>query len=243
MYIANRFFLHLGVFVILCLLPLHTRGDTEGSNYWDNHGLLFSVALVLQPHITLLFFSSVPWTMTFVICALLFPEVTAISLFFERGYHYNHYLLLLAYIPLAFSRYFKFDSPQLPPATRNDDGTLSFSVAPEVASLVLSLAQSISSLCTYFLKDFSLRSEKDRTTTKSIIFAKVRFLYSTLFELQTVATSGRWVRKSDTNSTTSEKEHKAMWRCKSSMNGFNLWFSLSIREVNAVRCASQIHLS
>jgi hypothetical protein len=154
MHVENRFFVHCVVFVLLSLLPLQPREDTQPVNFWDVHGLLFSVALLLQPQITLLFFTAVPWSVAFVLCALLFPEVTAISLFFVRGYHYDNYLLLLGYIPLAFSRYFKFDDPsppQAPYATRNEDGTVSFNVAPEIGNLVVHLAQNLRTVCMSFL--------------------------------------------------------------------------------------------
>lgn len=154
MYIANRFFVHLGVFLLLILVvPLYVAAEDEKpANYWQNHGWLFSLALVIQPQITLLFFSSVPWTLPFVLASVFFPEVTAISLFFERGYHYKHWLLLLGYIPLAFLRFFKFEASEQQVAssnegTVNEDGSVNYNLAPEVLNVLVQLVQNVTSLC------------------------------------------------------------------------------------------------
>lgn len=175
MYVANVFFLHLFVFLLLLYKPLQTVEDpgAESGSYWDNHSWLFSLALVIQPRIALLFFSSIPWTAAFVVFTVLFPEVTAISLFFERGYHHKHFLLLIVYSCLAFFRHFKWNEtpPPRPTPTVNEDGTISLNVAPEIFAILTQLARSITSLCMLEILSFSLRSTEIRTAAEFVVFA------------------------------------------------------------------------
>lgn len=123
MAVSNRFFQQVVAFVILTQLPLYDEIVGGAATYWENHGLLFTLVLLLQPQIALLFFSQIPWTVSHVLASVFFPEVAWVTYFLSQHFHYKvshcgkktysqDYYLLFGYLLLSFARYFEMKPPQ-----------------------------------------------------------------------------------------------------------------------------------